>query len=208
MIQNKRPVFAFLRLLHALPDPQSFDFYLDDVCIQKDVLYEDFTQYTLFNYGKHIASLHPHKSDECFCKRELWLSAGKIYTLVLAFYKEQPTFFLMTDTLRPLTDACFLRLGHFSPIYPILQLPLNEETPLFKHINALEMTGYISLVPETYHFCLIEPDSQKCLFAYPHFLFKRQRFYSFYIVGGISKKYPLKMLLSIDGNSFLTFPEV
>lgn len=207
MKQNAHPSYGFLRILHAIPQPNSFDFYLDEELYAKDLLLEDFTVYKPISSGEHVLTLCLHKQTEPLLKRTLWISQKKIYTLVITFapHTESLQFYLMNDPPKKLPEEHFLlRVGSFCQNPTPFQLHLVDTKPIFKKISPHQLSPYLSFTPATYNVELVDIESQKVIATKKNCLLKLSRYYTLYIIGG-TKNCPVKLLLTIDGSSFLTF---
>lgn len=207
MKQNVHQPHGFLRILHAIPRPNSFDFYLDEKLYAKDLLLEDFTVYKPIPSGEHVFTLCLHKQTEPLLTRTLWISQEKIYTLVITFapHTESFQFYLMNDPPKKIPEDHFLlRVGAFCQNPTLFQLHLVDTKPMFKKIASHQLSPYLSFTPDTYNVELIAIESQKVVATQANCLLKRSRYYTLYIIGG-TKNCPVKLLLTIDGSSFLSF---
>ena len=201
--------YSFLRVLHAIPTSNSFDLYLDEELYAKDLLYEDFTIYKPLTKGEHVISICLHKDTEPLLTRTLWISPEKVYTLVVTYAPHSETLqcYLMNDPHKKIPEEHFLlRVGNFSQNLMPLQLRLVDTTPLFKKITSHQLSSYLSFSPATYTAELIDLDSKKTILTKANCTLKLSRYYTLYIIGG-TKPFPTKLLLTIDGNSFLHFDQ-
>ena len=199
--------YGFLRILHATASSDSFDIYLDEKLYTKDLLYEDFTVYKPLAVGEHVLSVCLHKEAAPFLTHPLWISSEKIYTLVITYDSHGETLqgYLMNDPQKKIPEEHFLlRVGDFSQHLMPLQLRLVDTKPLFKKIKPHECTPYLSFSPGTYTAELTELGSQNIMSTKPNCILKLSRYYTLYLIGG-SKQFPNKLLLTIDGSSFLYF---
>lgn len=199
--------YGFLRILHAIPLTDSFDFYLDEQLYAKDLLYEDFTVYKPLSIGEHVVSLCLHKEIEPLLSQTLWISPEKIYTLIITYTPHSKALqcYLINDPPKKIPEDHFLlRVGNFSQHLMPLQLHLVDTKPIFKKIAPHQLGPYLSFTPNTYTAELIDLNSQKVITTKTHCTLKLSRYYTLYLIGG-TKECPTKLLLTIDGNSFLTF---
>ena len=207
MKQKTSQTYGFLRIFHAIPSSSSFDFYLDETLYAKDLLYEDFTVYKPLTKGEHVISLCLHKETEPLLTRTLWISPEKIYTLIVTYaaHSETLQLYLMNDPPKKLPEEHFLlRVGNFSQCPMPLQLHFIDTKPIFKKIASHQLSSYLSFTPAIYTAELIDLDLQKVILTKANCILKLSRYYTLYIIGG-TQKFPTKLLLTIDGNSFLSF---
>lgn len=199
--------YSFLRVFHATPSSISFDLYLDEQLYAKDLLYEDFTTYKSLINGEHLLSICLHKETEPLLTRRLWMSPEKIYTLVITYLPHSETLqmYLINDPPKKIPEDHFLlRIGNFSQLSHPLKLHLVDTQPIFKKVLSQQLTTYLSFIPNIYTAELIDPEEQKVIISKPNCILKISRYYTLYTIGG-TEKYPIKLLLTIDGNSFLSF---
>lgn len=198
---------SFLRIFHAAPSSISFDLYLDDHLYEKDLLYEDFTVYKPLISGEHVLSICLHKKTEPLFTHSLWISPQKIYTLVVTYAPHSETLqgYLINDPPKKIPEEHFLlRVGNFSQYLMPLQLHFIDTKPLFKKIVSHQLSSYLSFTPSTYTAELIDLNLQKVVLTKANCILKLSRYYTLYIIGG-TQNFPTKLLLTIDGNSFLSF---
>ncbi len=208
MKQKAQSKDAFLRCFHGVPKSMSIDIYLDDVLYIKDMLYEDFSDYLPLSQGKHTLSIKAHHTDTVLCSREVLISKSHIYTLVIAPHQKNSTFnlYLINDTTRSIKkEYCMVRIGSFCALEDFWKVSVLENTLAFKKIAPHQLTHYLTFKPANYTLKLQGLDNSTLNYESPSFLLKPSRFYTFYLVGGQKPAFPLKSVLSIDGNSFLSF---
>lgn len=201
--------YSFLRVFHAIPSSISLDLYLDDQLYTKDLLYEDFTVYKPVALGEHLLSICPHKETEPLLTRNLWMSPEKIYTLVITYtpHSESLQIYLMNDPVKKMPEDHFLlRIGNFSQIMQPLKLHLVDTKPFFKKVLCHQLSPYLSFIPNIYTAELMDPEEKNVLASRADCHLKVSRYYTLYSIGG-TEKFPTKLLLTIDGNSFLSFED-
>lgn len=205
--QSQSPNNSYIRLFHALPTADSFDCYLDEKKIVKDLLFEDFTDYKSILPGEHHLTLCAYQSTEPLYERNLWISEHKIYTLVLTYVPSTTTFqgYLLNEPHKNIPEDHFLmRCANFSQQICPMGLHLPEIKPVFKKVPLRQTTPYLGFTPTTAPIELIDTSTQDLLLTSLPYEFKISRYYTLYMIGG-TEDYPLKCIRTIDGNSFLHF---
>lgn len=198
---------SFIRFFDAMPTPKSFDLYIDEQKVAKDVLYEDFTPYLHLESGTHQLKVCAYKKEEPLYERNFWISDMKIYTLVLSFMPHTTELhgYLINEPPKPIPDDRFLmRVANFSEHFSSMTNQIVETKPIFKRIPVRQVGPYLSFEPQTAAMELVDIDNQEVLMTVLPMCFKIYRYYTLYLIGGI-EKYPLKWVRTIDGNSFLEF---
>ncbi|WP_180270715.1 DUF4397 domain-containing protein [Sporanaerobium hydrogeniformans] len=197
---------AFIRFFHAFPSGESFTLYLDEKPLAQDLLFEDFTHYFSLEPGTHTLELRHTHTHEMITTKKISVFNQKIYTCLIApasFKLLTPICFFLEDIRRPLPDGhLVIRLGHFAATISRLELSLEEEKTLFRHISFGELSSYTAFPPGNYTLKLQEAATHTVLFTQSIKL-KPYRFYSVYAVGQGTKDYPYLAILPLDGPSYL-----
>lgn len=202
--------YGYLRILHALPQVNSYDCYLDEKLYAKDLLFEDFTIYKPLPAGEHHLTLCKHKQTEDLITHPFWIAPNKIYTLLFTFepYTQSIQYYLLNDPLKKIpADHLLCRVASFCQLQVPLELRVVDTHPLFKKLKNSQPSPYLSFMPASYTLELINTDTKKVVLKKENYLFKATRYYTLYLLGG-TKGFPTRFVRSIDGNSFLSFPKI
>lgn len=207
---NFNQPYGYLRILHALPQMNSYDCYLDEILYAKDLLFEDFTIYKPIAAGEHLLTLCHHKETEELLNQSFRIAPGRIYTLLLTYdpHSEHLQLYLLNDPPKKIPEEqLLLRVAPFCQLEVPFQLHLIDTKPLFKKLKLGQPSPYLAFSPGTYTIQLIHLETQKVLLKKENCLLKPTRYYTLYLLGG-TKDFPLRLVLTIDGNSFIFFPQV
>lgn len=202
--------YGYLRILLALPQMISYDCYLDDVLYAKDLLFEDFTIYKPIAAGEHMLSLCYHKETTELLNQSFRIAPGRIYTLIIAYepYSETPQYYLLNDPPKKIPEACLLlRVAPFCQLEAPFYVQLIDTNPVFKKLKLGQPSPYLAFPPASYTLELIHLETQKVLLKKENCQIKPTRYYTLYLLGG-TKDFPLRFVLTIDGNSFISFPQI
>lgn len=201
--------YGYLRVIHAIPCPHSYDCYLDEKIYAKDLLFEDYTTYLPIPSGEHQLTLCKHKETENLLTHSFWISPSKIYTLLLTIepYTDQIGYYLLNDPVKKIPeDQLLLRFSPFAELDFPFELHLDDIKPIFKKLKLGKPSPYLAFSPGTYNLQLHNTDTQEIVLLKEKCLLKPSRRYTLYLLGG-TKSFPLRLSLTIDGSSFLSFPE-
>lgn len=200
--------FCYLRIFHALPTHESYDIYIDDQPLIKDILYQDFTKYFTIGDTHHTLTLCKHRSKESLLTQEIRLSTQKIYTLILYVTLDStPTLLLLNEPQKKIPEAHLLaRAVNLSLLPTPLKLYFEETKPTFKRLDPGHYSSYLAFPTAPYQLCLQDPATEKIIYEKANILLKPTRYYSFYIVGGLPS-FPLQVIISVEGNSLYHFNE-
>lgn len=202
---TKQP-FCYLRFFHALPTHDSYDLYINEQLFVKDVLYQDFTKYFTLGEAHHTLTLCKHRTKDILLTQEIRLSSQKIYTLILyATLYGTPILLLLNEPQKRIPEEQLLaRTVNLSLLPSSLKLYFEETKPTFKRLEAGHYSSYLSFPTATYQLFLQDAATEKIIYERLNILLKPTRYYSFYIVGGLSH-FPLQIIMCVEGNSLYHF---
>lgn len=215
MANSKNNAVCYFRLFNARPTKDAFDLYLDDKQVYSYLLYEDFTKYYPLPSGKHILKITYHHQIEPLYEKKINLQRHQIYTGVLAHkYKEPENFhiFCLEEPNKKLEGLHLgIRLLHFSQHEGTLCLSTPEAPLPIRRIRYGQASSY--LVREANAYTLnIEQSPEELtsdtetsgpLAILRNQKFKPGRLYSIFFIGEGTAQFPYKVILSIDGYSYL-----
>lgn len=215
MAHQKNNPLCYFRLFNARPTKDAFDVYLDNERLYSYLLYEDFTKYYPLPSGKHVIKVTYHHQQDTLYEKKINLQRHQIYTGVLAHkYKEPDSYhiFCLEESKKKLEgEHLGLRLLHFSSFPDDLFLGL-DDTPLpIRHIRFGQASSYLMRTAATYNLYVdhkstqvhLNPDTPSPLATFTNQKLKPGRLYSLFFVGTGTAIFPYKVVLSIDGYSYL-----
>ncbi|MGL4345791.1 MAG: DUF4397 domain-containing protein [Cellulosilyticaceae bacterium] len=209
MKKNPIPSCCYLRVFHAYPTQTALSLTLADQTLANDLFYEDFTQYIPLEPETYPIKVFPYKEDSLLAQVDITLHPYKIYTLVLAPHPkalDKLHLYCIEDIQRLVNPPdCVLRMAHFVHTINAFDLLEQEDRLRFKNIHFSEVSRYIPFDSTPNQFKWIDHSYKEQLLELSHQL-KPIRLYTFYLIGNNTKAFPLKCVVSIDGNSYLPTP--
>ena len=215
MSRTKNNALCYFRLFNARPTKDAFDVYLDNERLYSYLLYEDFTKYYPLPSGKHVIKITYHHQNDALYEKKINLQRHQIYTGVLGHkYKEPDSYhiFCLEESNRKLEgEHLGLRLLHFSSFEEDLFLA-TEEMPLpIRHIRYGQASSYLIREAATYNLYVdhtpiansAHEEEASPLARFTNQKLKPGRLYSLFFVGAGTAAFPYKIVLSIDGYSYL-----
>lgn len=215
MSTPKSNALCYFRLFNARPTKDAFDVYLDNERLYSYLLYEDFTKYYPLPSGKHVIKITYHHQQETLYEKKINLQRHQIYTGVLGHkYKEPNNYhiFCLEEPHKKLEDEHLgLRLLHFSSFPEDLFIGA-DKTPLpIRHIRYGQASSYLIRKAATYNLYVdhtssdvsLDSDIPSPLALSNNQKLKPGRLYSLFFVGAGTPAFPYKIVLSIDGYSYL-----
>ncbi|MDF2503012.1 DUF4397 domain-containing protein [Clostridium sp.] len=198
---------SYMRLLHASPNSPAVDIYFNDTKLAENLSYEEFTDYLSIEPGNYTIKVYPRgNTDNLITSTDLTIAPNSISTIGVIGTLPNVSLLPMSEPKGPtIPGKLFLRFGNLSPNSPNLNLTLANGTVIFRNIAYKSVTDYASLRPGIYHFQLRDSETNKIILDAPNIRLRENRFYSIYSVGLLGGKPPLRILVPLDGNSYLKF---
>lgn len=198
---------SYIRALHASPNSPAVDIYLNDTKLVENLSYEEFTEYLSVTPGNYTIKIYPSgNTKDLVLSTNVNIPPHTISTTAIIGVLPNLSLLPMAEPKGPMIPGkLFLRFGNLSPNSPGLNLTLANGIALFRNIPYKSVTDYASLNPGIYHFQLRDTNTNKVVLDIPNIRLRGNRFYSLYAVGLLDGKPPLRVLIPLDGNSYLKF---
>lgn len=198
---------SYIRALHASPNSPAVDIYFNDTKLVENLSYEEFTEYLSVAPGNYTIKVYPAgNTKNLVLSANLNIRPNSISTLAVTGILPNLNLLPIAEPKGPMIPGkLFLRFGNLSPNSPSLNLTLANGTVIFRNISYKNVTDYAALNPGIYHFQLRHSQTNKILLDAPNVRLRENRFYSIYAVGLLGEKPPLRILIPLDGNSYLKF---
>lgn len=199
--------FGYIRFFQTYATPKLLSLFIDDQIYHKNWSYEDFTPYFKLSSGHHVVCIKETKTDILLLEKKFNVKPSSAFTYLLSEHPKKEKLlhlFILEDTRKSICSPhAFLRFAHFSKHTPAIKLQSGTEHLFFKNILYTQLTHYMPLEPGPYPFQLLDVEADHLLVHLKSKPIKIGRLYTFYLIGHQTKEYPLKIVRSIDGPSFL-----
>lgn len=139
---------AAIRIIHAAPNTQSVDVYLNGTKISKDLPYHGVTDYISLPAGKYQVDIYPAGTmvSTLFSKKII-VKQGHVYTLAASGTTDKLRLFEFEDRLNVPIGKTKLRFIHLSPDAPAIDIAFKQGDVIFSNIAYKQATKYIELTP-------------------------------------------------------------
>lgn len=146
---------ASVRIVHASPDAPDVDVSIDDETVLEDVSFGTVSDYLDLSEGTHTVTVTlSDDPEEVVYEDEFEVEAGESYTAAATgeVTEDAETSFepvvLSDNATEPADDEAAVRLAHFSPDAPAVDVTVEESGDvLFEDVSFREATEYAT-VPE------------------------------------------------------------
>ncbi|AJA47574.1 hypothetical protein CPAST_c14990 [Clostridium pasteurianum DSM 525 = ATCC 6013] len=204
--QTNAPI-SYVRALNASPNTPAVDIYLNDTKLVENLSYQEFTEYLSVTPGNYTVKIYPAGSTENLIFSEnVTIPPTTISTTSIVGINPDISLVTAAEPKGPMIPGkLFLRFANLSPNSPNMNLTLANGTVLFRNVPFKGVTDYASLNPGIYHFQLRDASTNRVLLDAPNIRLRGNRFYSIYSVGILGGNPPQRILVPLDGNSYLNF---
>ncbi len=121
------PNTSALTVIHLAPNTGNLDFFLDNQRADTPLVYTSFFRYFEIFSGNRVVELSRSGTNSFVAQNVAPLQPGKYYSLFIGEKSDSVKFNLFEDNLTaPATGKAKIRIGHFSPGAPNVDVALNN----------------------------------------------------------------------------------
>lgn len=196
---------SFIRVLHASPDAPGVDIYVNNNPIVRNVTYKEFTQYIPLAGGLYnIKAYRAGTSANPLIDTNVNIPPRTIFTIVVNGMQADIALALVQEPpITKIPSQAYVRIAHFSPNAPHVDITLPNGTKLFTDIEYKEVSDYISVKPGRYELQARATGTDNIILTVPNINFKAGNIYTVYVVGLQNGRPPLQVLIPLDGSTYL-----
>jgi hypothetical protein len=197
---------SHVRFLHASPDSQGVDVYVNNIPIERNLTYKEFTKYFPLAGGLYNIKVYPSgQSQNPLINRNVNIPPRTIFTLAVSGMKEDLELFLAPEPqIQRFPQETYVRFIHLSPNAPSVDIFLATGAKLFEDVEYKEITNYMMMRPGVYEFQFKETGTNNMILQVPNANLRAGNIYTIYIVGLEDGRPPLQVLIPLDGGSYIT----
>ncbi|WLR42711.1 DUF4397 domain-containing protein [Bacillus carboniphilus] len=189
---------AKVRILHASPDAPSVDVVVDGEVVVEDAKYKDVTDYLELKRGPHKIQIFASGTvDESkpVLEKKVRLKPGSKQTVAAINKLDSIELALIDDSAKPQAGKAKVRVGHFSPDAPPVDVAQKTGNVLFKNVKFKDITKYKDLDPGSYDLNLREAGTDKKIMILPQTEFEDGVVYTLLPVGFANGQPPLEAII-------------
>ncbi len=201
------PMNSYVRILHASPDAPVVDIYANDKLIAKNLSYRNFTPYLNIPSGNtNIRVFNAGRKMNPLINTNIFIPAKSIFTIAAAGKSSQIGLLVLPEPIRTVPrDKALIRFAHLSPNAPNVDMVLPNGNKLFTNVAYKSFTEYIPVDGGTYTFDIKVSTTSKVILTVPNINLKSGNIYTIYVIGLVTAKPSLQVLIPLDGNTYLKF---
>lgn len=204
MYHNKKT--SYIRLLHASPKAPAVDIYANgDNIIADNLSYGEFTPYLPLMPGTYTIDIYPADStDMPILTKELSVPENTINTVAAIGELPNLEVFVINDPVESLKpNSSKIRFVNLSPDSRALDVIQPNGAVLFENVRYKDISEYLDISPETYTVELVATDTDEPILYVPNIRLRENAFYSLYAIGLVEGEPYIKLLIPLDGNSYI-----
>lgn len=192
--------YALVRALHALPDGDTVDIYLNDKPFFKGLNFTEFTPYIYVPEGKYTLSIYPEgESDVPIVSQEVDITKDDLVTVAVTGNVNDIKILPIQEE-KEITDTSNskIRFVHLVPNGRTVDILLDNNTA-FSDIVFGDVTPYLEVTPNEYKADVVVSENNMTVKS-DRIRVNPNRIYTFYAIGNAPN---FEIMQSVDGATFL-----
>ena len=193
--------YSLVRALHAIPEGEDVDIYINNNPFFKGLEVEEFTPYIYVPEGEYEITVYlADTQDNPLVRQRVKVNASELVTIAITGNPEDIQLLpISEDTETASGNNSKVRVVHLAPISPEVNILADGQT-LFSNIKFRDITEYKEIPAKVYD-VEIEASSNKQLIRNDQVTINPNRIYTFYAVGNVPH---VSIIQSLDGATFIS----
>ncbi len=200
-------LFSYIRFFNANPKEDGVDIYINGKKIATNLLYRNFTEYFKTFPGYYRVAVFPTgKKKNPICVNYMNLIGYRIYTAAITSAGEGGGCLEMINDNRRLLkkNQSYIRFVQLSENAPRLDVYLDNRL-IISDLNYREVSRYMAVEPGMHSLILRDYLSGLSVLEDPDITLKGGKAYTVYIVGDMTDRVGLQVIIPLEGVTYLTF---
>ncbi len=200
-MRNFNENYSLVRVLHAVPNGDVVDVYLNGSPFFYNVRFTNFTPYVYVPEGKYTVEIFPRDQKENpIAKYTIDVEPGALMTVAIAGDADESIDIIPIEEemQTPTGNKSEVRFIHLVPNGMPVDVALDKQTVL-ENIEYKEVTPYTDIEPKTYQVDILLSENGR-LIRQTRVTINPNRVYSFYALGN---KPNFQIFQSLDGATFM-----
>ena len=192
--------YSLVRVLHAAPNADAVDIYINDTLFFKELSFTEFSPYVYVPEGNYTMSVYPvNTTENPILSKYIEIDDDELLTIAIIGDNDNLDFlFIEEDTESTYGQNSKLRVVNLVPNSPRVNI-LEGENVLFPNVGYKDITRYKTVSPGTYtlNVELVENDQ---IVLQNQISITSDRVYTLYALGNIPN---VQIYQSLDGATFI-----
>lgn len=201
-------LFGYIRFMNASPGETRVDIYVNGRKVASNLLYRNFTEYMkVFPGWYRIAVYAAGTIRNPLTVTTLQVEANSITTLaVIGLFGDISTL-AINDSRRFLNrNRAYVRFVQLSPNAPTMDAYWDDAL-VVSELNYQDISRYMTATPGSHNLKMRDSLSGANLVEHPDVRVEGGKAYTIYVVGDITDRTGLQVLIPLEGNTYLNFGE-
>ena len=200
MFRDWNENFSLIRFLHAVPEGEEVDVYINDTPFYNDLDFTDFTPYVYVPKGNYTVNVYLADTRENpILTQNIDVGSGQLVTIAISGENEDIKLIPVIEEITAVSgNNSKVRVVHLSPNAPSVNV-LADNQPLFENVKYRDVTDYKVVPSKTYVVRIEEANSNK-LMLQNQVTVNPSQIYTFYAVGNLPN---VSIIQSLDGSTFM-----
>ncbi len=196
------PNYSLVRVLHAVPDGEVVDVYINDTLFFRDLVFRQFSPYIYLPEGSYDMSVYSANTRENpLISRNINVDKNKLITIAMVGNAGTLRLLNIEEGIEiPTKGKSKTRVVNLVPNSPDMNILYND-TVLFEHNDFRDITDYKEIDPGIYRIDLELFENGKIVRT-TRVNINPDRIYSLYLLGNAAN---IEIFQSLDGASFIRY---
>lgn len=200
-MRNYTDEYSLIRALHAVPDSDAVDIYINDSLFFKGIRFTQFSPYVYVPEGRYEMVVYAVDTNENPLLREpIEVKDGELITIAVSGnLNDLKLVEVKEDKEKAQKGYSKVRAVHLSPNAPEVNILLDEK-PLFSYIEFRDVSDYEEIPAKRYRMDLEASKSNRIIRS-NQVTINPDRIYTFYALGNLPN---VQIFQSLDGATFIS----
>lgn len=200
MLRDVNEDYSLVRVLHAAPNADAVDIYINDTLFFKELSFTEFSPYVYVPEGNYRMSVYPvNTTENPILSKYIEIDDDELLTISIVGDNNNLDFlFIEEDTESTYGQNSKLRVVNLAPNSPRVNI-LEGENVLFPNVGYKDITRYKTVSPGTYTLN-VELVENGQIVLQNQISITSDRVYTLYALGNIPN---VQIYQSLDGATFI-----
>lgn len=199
-MRNFKENYSLVRILHAIPEGEEVDVYINGFPFYNDIRFAQFTPYIYVPEGSHIFSVYlKDTKDEPIVEKTVDVKSNELITMPIIINNGKVDLLPIKEEMGvPTGNTSKFKFVHLVPDAPDVNI-LMDNQQIFSDIKYMDYTEYEELDPKEYKMD-IEVAKNNTIALTNKVNLNPNKIYTFYAIGKIPN---VDIIQTLDGATFL-----
>ena len=193
--------YSLVRFLHAVPEGEEVDIYINDVPFYKGLEFTEFSPYVYVPQGNYTVTIYLEDTQENpIVNEKIDVNVNQLVTVAITGEIGDIKLLPIVEETEVVSGSnAKVRVVHLSPNAPAVNIAADNQE-LFADVKYRDVTPYMAIPAKEYTVNVAEARTNR-LMRQNQVTINPGRIYTFYAVGNIPN---VQILQSLDGATFMS----